>query len=285
MRYIPILLCALFMHASFAKVFDYQTDSFQDIQNIYNKASLNPKTTLLAFDLDDTLLTMTQPLGSVGWWDWQASLLKTGNDPDKLFTPDINQLVRIQNILFQLIKMEVTDENAIPFINQTSKDGAIVMGLTARGKEHLSATLMQLKDNKFTTGNDLIFKKYGLKFGGKTSIAQNFHCPQFKREVIYENGVMFLNGEDKGQALSCILTSTKQPIKTILFVDDAIKNTQAVHDAFVNRNDINVINILYTKENSKEDDIQKNAQLQAQLVNEWKHIKNSLNTVIKQPTI
>lgn len=55
--------------------------------------------------------------------------------------------------------MEVTDENAIPFINQTSKDGAIVMGLTARGKEHLSATLMQLKDNKFTTGNDLIFKK------------------------------------------------------------------------------------------------------------------------------
>lgn len=103
--------------------------------------------------------------------------------------------------------------------------------------------------------------------------------------MVYENGVMFLNGEDKGQALSCILSSTKQPIKTILFVDDAIKNTQAVHDAFVNRNDVNVINILYTKENSKEDDIQKNTPLQAQLVDEWKHLKNSLNTVIKQPTI
>src|SRR6476620_3356437 len=130
MRYILILFCMLFIQPSFAKVFNYQTDSFERINRIYQNASLDPKTTLLVFDLDDTLITMTQPLGSVGWWDWQENLLKTGNDPDKLFTTNINQLIRIQNILFQLIKMEVTDEKAIPFIKQAVHDGATIIGLT-----------------------------------------------------------------------------------------------------------------------------------------------------------
>ena len=162
MRYLIIVFVAFFIQPSFAKVTEYQVDNFAKINDIYTHAALNPKTTLLVFDLDDTLITMTQPLGSVGWWDWQAGLLKNGNDSSKLFTSDINQLIRIQNILFQLIKMEVTDENVLPFIHQTIKDGAIIMGLTARGKENLSATLMQLTDNKFTENDELLFKQYSL---------------------------------------------------------------------------------------------------------------------------
>jgi hypothetical protein len=282
MRYILILLCVLLIQPSFAKVFNYQTDNFEHINYIYQKISLDPKTTLLAFDLDDTLITMTQPLGSVGWWDWQVNLLKTGNDPEKLFTTDMNQLVRIQNILFQLIKMEVTDEKAIPFIKQTVHDGATIIGLTARGQEHLSATFMQLKDNKFTENGNLIFKEYGLRFNGKSSTTDRFYCPQFTRDVIYQNGIMFLSGEDKGQSLSCILKNARQNIKTIIFVDDAKRNTQSIDNAFANRNDVNVINILFTKENAKEDEIQNNSTLQAQIVKDWKHIKKSLHDVIIQ---
>lgn len=267
MRYLIILFFALFTQLSFAKVTEYQVDSFAKINSIYAQAALNPKTTLLVFDIDDTLLTMTQPLGSVGWWDWQAGLLKNGNDSSKLFTTDINQLIRIQNILFQLIKMEVTDENALPFIQQTIKDGATIMGLTARGKEHLSATLMQFTDNK------LSFKQHSLNL-------PNFVCPQFKREVIYQEGLMFLSGEDKGQALMCILSSTQQSIQTIIFVDDSAKNTQSVSKSFMNRPDINVINILYTKENAKEEAIQNNAELQNKIYNEWTQIKQALNQVI-----
>ena len=54
MRCILTLLCILLIQASFAKVFNYQTDNFEHINYIYHKASLDPKTTLLAFDLDDT---------------------------------------------------------------------------------------------------------------------------------------------------------------------------------------------------------------------------------------
>lgn len=283
MRYLIIVFVAFFIQPSFAKVTEYQVDNFAKINNIYTHAALNPKTTLLVFDLDDTLITMTQPLGSVGWWDWQAGLLKNGNDSSKLFTSDINQLIRIQNILFQLIKMEVTDENVLPFIHQTTKDGAIIMGLTARGKEHLSATLMQLTDNKFTENDKLLFKQYSLNLAtDKAPVAGNFFCPQFKREVIYQDGLMFLSGEDKGQALSCILSSTQQTIQTIIFVDDSVKNTQSVSKSFMNRADINVINILYTKENGKEDDVLKNEELQGKIYDDWNHIKKTLHEVIPQ---
>ena len=143
---------------------------------------------------------------------------------------------------------------------------------------------MQLNDNHFTEKGELIFKKHGLKFGDddKTSVADNFYCPQFTREVVYEKGLIFLSGEDKGQALSCIIANAKQPIKTIIFVDDSSKNTQSVSNAFINRQDINVINILYTKENKKEEEIQKSTPLQNKMIHEWNHIKKSLNDVIPQ---
>lgn len=277
MRYFIILLTVLFIQPAFAKVTEYQVDNFAKIQYIYSHAALNPKTTLLAFDLDDTVITMTQPLGSVGWWDWQSELLKNGKDADKLFTTDFNQLVRIQNILFQLVKMEVTDEAVLPLMHKVTNDGAIIMGLTARGKEHLSATLMQLNDSHFSENGALMFKKYGLKFA-----SGNFFCPQFKREVIYQDGLMLLSGEDKGEALGCILAKSGKKIQTIIFVDDSIKNTRSVSKAFVNRDDVNVINILYTKENAKEEAIQTNAELQEKIFKDWNHIKQALRDVIPQ---
>lgn len=283
MRFIIIFICSLLLNPVFSGVINYQTDTFANIAAQYKELDVDPKTTLMVFDLDDTLITMTQPLGSVGWWDWQHELQKQGGDSDKLFTKDYQQLVRIQNILFQLVKMEVTDEYVMPFLKDAANQGTTLMGLTARGKEHFSATLMQLKDNQFTVDEKLLFKKNGLKLNNhKTSVAGNFHCPQFSREVIYQQGIMFLDGEDKGKALLCILANTKQDIKTILFVDDAKRNIVSMDKAFANRDEPLVLNVLYTKENAKELEIQTNPYLQAQLFEQWNFIKKSLNNVITQ---
>jgi hypothetical protein len=283
MRFIIIFICSLLVNPLLAQVINDKTDSFADIAAKYQELGVDSKTTLMVFDLDDTLITMSQPLGSVGWWDWQQELLKQGSDSDKLFTKDYQQLVRIQNILFQLIKMEVTDDDVIPFLKGATNQGATVMGLTARGKEHLSATLMQLKDNHFMVDDKLLFRKNGLKVNNnKTSVAGNFHCPQFSREVIYQQGIMFLDGEDKGEALLCILANTKQDIKTILFVDDAQRNIASMDKAFANRDDLLVLNVYYTKENAKELEIQRNPNQQAQLVEQWNYIKKNLHDVIIQ---
>ncbi|KTD56026.1 hypothetical protein Lsai_2156 [Legionella sainthelensi] len=283
MPFILFLICSLFINPIFARVIHYELDSFADIATLYEEMRSDPRSTLLVFDLDDTLITMTQPLGSVGWWDWQAELQKTGKDPDKLFTPDYQQLVRIQNILFQLIKMEVTDKYVLPFLNHVTDQGAIILGLTARGKDHLSATMMQLKDNNFTVGDKLLFQEKGLKFrNNKTSLADNFQCPQFSKEVIYQRGIMFLDGEDKGQALLCVLSKIKTEIKTIIFVDDAKRNSVSIDKAFTDRNDLLVLNVLYTKENTKELEIQNNPLIQQQLFEQWNQIKNHLNEIIVQ---
>lgn len=277
MRVLMLFLSIFLIQSSFAKVTEYQVDNFAKINDIYQHSSINPKTTLLAFDLDDTLITMSQPLGSVGWWDWQSGLLKNDKNAKDLFTTDYNQLVRIQNILFQLIKMDVTDENVLPFIQQAANDEATIIGLTARGKEHLSATLMQLTDNQFMENDQLLFKRHGLKIP-----TGSFACPKFTRDVIYQDGIIFLSGEDKGQALTCILSSATQQIQTIIFVDDSAKNTQAVKRSFADRNDVNVIDILFTKENSKEAEIQANNTLQDRIYSDWNHIKQSLHDVIPQ---
>lgn len=285
MRFIKIFIFSLLFNPVFAEVINFQTDTFKEIASRYQELGADPKTTLMVFDLDDTLITMTQPLGSVGWWDWQHELQKQGGDADKLFTKDYQQLVRIQNILFQLVKMEATDEYVIPFLKDAANQGTTLMGLTARGKEHLSATLMQLKDNQFMVDEKLLFRKNGLKLNNKTSIAGNFHCPQFSRGVIYQQGIMFLDGEDKGEALLCILANTKQDIKTILFVDDAKRNIVSMDKAFANHDELVVLNVFYTKENAKEQEIQTNPHLQVQLFEQWNFIKKSLNNVIIQSNV
>lgn len=285
MRFIALIICLIFINPLFANVNNYQTDSFANIATLYEQLHLNPKKTLMVFDLDDTLITMTQPLGSVGWWDWQYNLQKNESQSDKLFTKEYLQLVRIQNILFQLVKMEVTDEYVIPFIQKAAEQEAILIGLTARGKEHLSATLMQLKDNKFTIDDKLFFKKRGLKYNDKTSVAGKFKCPQFSREVIYQQGIMFLDGEDKGQALRCLLARAKREVKTIFFVDDAKRNITSVEKAFSNQNEFEVWNIFYTKELPKQREIQLNSTLQAELFQQWSFLKTNLNKVITQSNI
>lgn len=283
MRFIIMFICFMLINPVLAQIINYQTDSFAEIELQYKKLGVDPKTTLMVFDLDDTLITMSHPLGSVGWWDWQYELQKQGSDSDQLFTKDYQQLVRIQNILFQLVKTEVTDEYVIPFFKSAIKQDTTLMGLTARGQEYLSTTLMQLKDNQFMAEEQLMFRKHGLKLNNdETSVAGNIHCPQFNREVIYQQGIMFLSGEDKGKALLCILDQTKQDIKTILFVDDAKRNIVSMGKAFANRDDLLVLNVLYTKENAKELQIQTDPNAQAQLFKQWSLIKKNLNDVIIQ---
>lgn len=282
MRIFISFICSLLISPVFAQVIDYQTDSFAEIASQYEQLGVDPHKTLMVFDLDDTLITMSQRLGGVGWWDWQYALLKSNKTSDKLFTKDFQQLVRIQNILFQLVKMEVTDEHVIPFVMKNATEGSTLLGFTARSSEHLSATLMQLKDNGFLENDKLLFREKGLKLNHKTSLAGRVHCPQFTREVIYQQGIFFLNGEDKGEALKCVLSQTDQEINTILFVDDAQRNTMSMHRAFEESDDVTVLNVLYTKENSKEEEVLNDPKLQEKLFKEWDFIKKNLQAVIMQ---
>lgn len=277
------LLLFFFVQSSlYADVLHYEVSDFEQISQIYTNNDLNYKESLLVFDIDDTLLTTTQALGGVGWWDWQAGLLKNNPTSEQLFVKNIAELVSLQNLLFHLVKMEVTDEHVIPFIKQAIDQQATVLGLTARGSEHLSVTMSQLLENNFLDNNQLLFDKAGLKLiTGTTSSAGALRCPQFKSYVTYYLGVAFLNGEDKGKALLCMLNQSIKSFKTIVFVDDVQHNLDSMADAFKDNKNVLLINILYSKENNKEQTFLSNQLLQAAAYDQWMAIRNTLKQNIQ----
>lgn len=284
MRYLLLLSLSAIYSLAFSTVNNFKTDNYQEVETIIKQQNVKLKQTLVVFDIDDTLLTMTQPLGSVAWWDWQSKLLaQQPNDP-LLFGKTLAELIKTQGILFQLVKMELTDDYLLPFIDELTKQGSHLVALTARGMDYQNATMMQLKSNHLIENEEIIFKMHGISLANhKTSAAGNFQCGTFKRAVAYVDGIMFLAGQDKGVALRCLLKSTKQKFSKIVFVDDTVSNNQAIERAFINDKDINVINILFSKEHPKQAQFLQSLEQQQQSYKQWQNIKQSLYANIAQP--
>ena len=60
-------------------------------------------------------------------------------------------------------------------------------------------------------------------------------------------GVMYANGTHKGLALKALLELKGLEYDAIVFVDDRKKNTDDVHEEFVNQDKIEVISYLYLR--------------------------------------
>lgn len=276
------LLVLCFNTSIHAAVIEVKTDSFEDIQRLYQKEVVTPEKTLLVFDIDDTLMTMSQSLGSIGWWDWQNTLLKNDPNSEKLIVHSLEEFIKVQNILYNLITMDVTDSFVLPFLKKARSQNTSLMALTARGSEHLSITLTQLKENAFLDSrNQLLFKagRVDLKKKGTDSDGL-LHCPQFKHQVVYHQGIVFLKGEDKGEALRCIISHAKKAYNTVFFVDDAVINVMSVTKAFAFAPNLRVFNILYTAQHQKEALFLNSSSLQNQTDLEWKNISKVIKNSI-----
>lgn len=284
MRFVLGLFFMVFGLLGHANVINLETDNFQTISKVYRDSLKKTDNTLLVFDIDDTLLTMTQDLGSVGWWDWQYDLLKHDSDSPYLFSKSIQGLLRIQNILFQLINMQVTDPDVLPFIQQEVKRGTTLLALTARDDEHENATESELVRNAFVDGEQLIFRKRGVKlFHQKTSSSGDIKCKALPRMIAYVHGVMYLAGQDKGEALRCVLDHTATQFNKILFVDDTMLNHDSMIKAFEHDPHRLVINVMYTREHPKEEQFLHDSAKQHQAYEQWGHIKSALHENITDP--
>ena len=156
--------------------------SFQQVAAKINKfaAKSGPKT-LLVFDLDDTLLTMpdSNPLGGVGWWNWQTKMLSSDSKNNNLVANNFSSLLKDQYYLFATQAMLPTDVNnisskyksAIPSLlhNWYAADSYKIIIATARGPGAAKATFKELTDNDITASGQVLFKKSGLKINNYSS--------------------------------------------------------------------------------------------------------------------
>lgn len=211
-----------------------------DLSDIVKKAmdSGNPSKVLVVFDLDDTLLTMTQDLGGVAWFDWQDQILDGAypmQQASMQVADNFGELLRIQGILYETNDMVTAQDNTKALVDQLQQRGISTYVLTARGPEFLSATQRVLKE----TGMDfksapecegLLCNKRGMipKAHVKATVEQmikDVDSEKFNRRVNIEHGVMMVSGLNKGVMLRLLLKHLPNHIfDTVIFADDSLKN-------------------------------------------------------------
>lgn len=263
--------------------------------------------TLLVMDDDDTLTMMSCPdqsktnqcqyLGGPAWYNWQDSLLETQSEYRVANTK--NELLEISALLFAINDMPYTEQDVPRVLNDLSKSGVRFLVETARGSETVSATSRQftklsVKDPDYKNLMTLIQKNALTATKSKIpSIASPYipHCKQAgskPRLISYQQGVIYVAGQDKGKMLQCLLKRTESSsIKNIIFIDDTLENVIDVATAFESSK-IKVKALHYTAltghknaltTGSLAETFQKNAKYR------WEIIKGVLGLSLQKPAI
>ena len=123
------------------------SDVFERVQQ--EVAAHGAENVLLVVDIDNTTLAMSQPLGSDQWYHWQYNFIfKDIQSPDRVAT-DLDELLRIQGVLFALGKMRPPEPEIPGFIKKIQHEGCLSIVLTSRGPEFRPATERELKRNGY----------------------------------------------------------------------------------------------------------------------------------------
>ncbi|MGK2924779.1 MAG: DUF2608 domain-containing protein [Lysobacterales bacterium] len=176
---------------------------------------------LVALDIDNTLLAMEQDLGSDQWYYWQKALAE--EEPCSALLVD--DRFAVQGAVFYASAMRPTQPDAAEQVRRMQDAGLKVIALTARGADYRLQTFRELRRNGFSLWNTA--------WPSQTDYVEQFTPAGFARPAHYEDGVLFVAGQDKGLALQALLerSGAEKPV-LILVVDDKRANLQQVMQAF-----------------------------------------------------
>lgn len=166
-------------------------------------------TTLLVFDLDNTLVEPVGNIGSDQWYDYALSALKRDGLDEAAAEKEANAL---WTRMLGVVKVKPVEELTPILLREQQKRGLKILALTARGPEDAPATFAQLK----AIGVDL------------SSSAVSPGNYRFGRTGHYSNGVYFVGDGDKGEALLSFLDMIKLRPTRVVFVDDKLRHAKAV---------------------------------------------------------
>lgn len=212
---------------------------------------------LVVFDLDNTLLTAGQDLGSDAWYTWQEALLAGAarNGPGCLEAKDFDALVETQGLLYVLGRMQPTQPSdggapgTVGFVTSLQKAGFRAIVLTSRGPSFNDVTRRELRRNGLCFGASAVGPEGG--FAGEIDIVPRdeavlaSHLPPGKPKLVakllkdarparYEDGVFLSAGQHKGGMLRLLLwrAGAESAFDAIVFFDDTQKHTERMREAF-----------------------------------------------------
>lgn len=264
--------------------------------------------TLVVMDDDDTLTMMRCPdqndlktcqyLGGPAWYSWQEALLNDKKKSEYEVANSPEDLLDISALLLAINYMDYTEREVPSVLHSLTESGVKLLVLTARGSSNQSATANQFSNLKVKTDqskkatftdfiemNALLAKK-----SGEASIASPYRaCGNSIRPVSYQQGVMYVAGQNKGEMLKCLLNSTaSSSIKNIVFIDDTLANVEDVYASFKSSNKYNVkaLHYIALEEHKNALTVGKDAKVYQLNANKrWLAIRSVLKNQLQTPAL
>ena len=174
--------------------------------------------TLIIFDIDDTLLENVNFVGSGKWYSWQRGRAVFDKDGKPVTIEDKDKFMCMfgtLGALFELGTTKLTQIDAAEIVNKLKPYDLMI--LTARTYGFRSATEKELLKN----GIDLK-DKHLMAAGTGLEFILDKNTPSAK--VTYKNGIVMSSGRNKGLVLKSILEKVNKSYKHIYFIDDSRRN-------------------------------------------------------------
>lgn len=217
------------------------TYSFNKVKQVIDGKNrhYNAPNVLVVFDVDDTLLKPTTDLGSEIWYKWQTNQLKLRprNKAERVSCLHQDSI----HMLYDLLPSTLTEKSIPSIIRSFQKKKQPMFALSDREAASRYATARELRRNGINFG------KTALTYPGqvKPPVFQD----TFKRKVTYIDGVFMAARENKGKMLDYVLNKTNNHFKSIVFVDDNLKNIMNVQRILSAPKyaDVDVSVVYYTK--------------------------------------
>ncbi|MGX5174902.1 DUF2608 domain-containing protein [Aliikangiella sp. IMCC44653] len=177
-----------------------------------------PETTLVIFDIDDTLLEAKDFVGSGKWYNWQRGREVTSPD-GQTFTSQPSErfycIFRTLGSLFEFGSTELTQSDIPQVLDSVSQFDNLI--LTARTTKFRAPTERELSKHHID------FSSKHLLENNQTLIF-NFNDGRRTAEVTYRNGIVMASGLNKGLVLKEILEQADKNYQHIYFIDDSRRN-------------------------------------------------------------
>jgi len=225
------------------------------------QAELGAGNVLVVFDFDNTLMAMNNDLGSDQWYVWQSDVIKNG-DKKQAMASDRNELFELHYKLFALGDMHAVENETANVVKKIQELKIRTLILTSRGSE-------------FRTDTEMELKRGGMDFSLTAPGPQGGYAFQFlpegvenARPVSYQNGIFMGSGQNKGLLLQALIKKTGGTFKSVVVVDDTLKNIENIESVYKDDNSVTLF--YYTHEDAR---VKKFEKDKSRAWAEWKALR------------